>query len=110
MNERQSRLLAAIIDQFIDTATPVGSKRLLEAAHFSVSSATIRAEMTMLEDEGFLVQSHVSAGRIPTALGYRLYVKEFMEPSKEERTVRRKFETLKEQYWQRKDQERGYEA
>src|SRR3989338_8372882 len=110
MNERQSRLLAAIIDQFIDTATPVGSKRLLEAAHFAVSSATIRAEMMTLEDEGFLVQPHVSAGRIPTAAGYRMYVKEFMQPTKEEKVVMRKFETLKEQYFQRKDQERVYEA
>ncbi len=110
MNERQSRLLAAIIDQFIDTAIPVGSKRLLEAAHFAVSSATIRAEMMTLEDEGFLVQPHVSAGRIPTAAGYRMYVREFMQPTKEERAVIRKFETLKEQYLRHKDQERVYEA
>jgi transcriptional regulator of heat shock response len=110
MNERQSRLLAAIIDQFIDTALPVGSKRLLESAHFPVSSATIRSEMMTLEDEGFLVQPHVSAGRIPTAAGYRMYVREFMQPTKEERAVQRKFETLKEQYFRRKDQERVYEA
>lgn len=110
MNTRQSKLLTAIIDQFIQTAEPVGSKRLLEAVHFAVSSATIRAEMTALEDEGFLVQPHVSAGRIPTAIGYRVYVQQFMEPSREEKTVRRKFETLKEQYLKRKDQERVYEA
>jgi len=110
MNERQSRLLAAIIDQFIETALPVGSKRLLESAHFPVSSATIRAEMMALEDEGFLVQPHVSAGRIPTAEGYRMYVREFMQPTKEQRVVMRKFETLKEQYLHRKDQERVYEA
>ena len=63
-----------------------------------------------LEDEGFLLQPHVSAGRIPTAIGYRVYVREFMEPSREERSVRKKFETLKEEYLRRKDQERVYEA
>ncbi|MEK7137545.1 MAG: heat-inducible transcription repressor HrcA, partial [Patescibacteria group bacterium] len=86
MNSRQSKLLAAIIDQFIQTAEPVGSRRLLEAGNFTVSSATIRAEMMTLEDEGFLTQPHVSAGRIPTAIGYRVYVREFMEPSREERS------------------------
>lgn len=110
MNTRQSKLLAAIIDQFIATAEPVGSKRLIEAGHFAVSSATIRAEMMALEDEGFLVQPHVSAGRIPTAVGYRMYVREFMQPTKEERAVRRRFDTLKEQYLKRKDQERVYEG
>lgn len=110
MNPRQSKLLAAIIDQFIATAEPVGSRRLLEAGHFTVSSATIRTEMMTLEDEGFLTQPHVSAGRIPTAIGYRVYVREFMEPGREERTVRKKFETLKEEYLKRKDQERAYEA
>jgi transcriptional regulator of heat shock response len=110
MNTRQSRLLAAIIDQFIETAEPIGSKRLLEAAHFAISSATIRAEMMALEDEGYLHQPHVSAGRVPTATGYRMYVRQFMEPSREERIVRRKFDSLKEQYLKRKDQERAYEA
>lgn len=102
--------MAAIIDQFIETAIPVGSKRLLEAGYFSCSSATIRNEMLQLEDEGFLEQPHVSAGRIPTAKGYRSYVKEFMEPTKREQQVRKKFDSLKELYQQRKDQERAYDA
>lgn len=110
MNTRQAKLLAAIIDQFIETALPVGSKRLLEMGEFSVSSATIRNEMSHLEDEGFLEQPHISAGRIPTAKGYRVYVKEFMEPSIHELKVRKKFESLKEQYEKRKDQERAYES
>jgi len=110
MNTRQAKLLAAIIDQFIETALPVGSKRLLEMGEFSVSSATIRNEMSLLEDEGFLEQPHISAGRIPTAKGYKVYVKEFMEPSIHELKVRKKFESLKEQYEQRKDQERVYES
>jgi transcriptional regulator of heat shock response len=110
MDERQSRLLAAIIDQFIQTALPVGSKKLLESGDFTLSSATIRAEMSALEDQGFLEQPHISAGRVPTAKGYRVYVKEFMDPTGQEKAVRKKFESLREQYFQRKDQERAYEA
>ncbi|MBI3332202.1 hypothetical protein HYZ99_04595 [Candidatus Peregrinibacteria bacterium] len=110
MNTRQSKLLLAIIDQFIATAMPVGSKRLLESGDFPFSSATIRNEMSTLEDEGFLEQPHISAGRIPTAKGYRAYVSDLMEPSTYERRVRLKFESLKEQYFRRKDQERAYEA
>ena len=110
MNERQGRLLVAIIDQFIQTAVPVGSKRLLEGADFSLSSATIRSEMGALEDEGFLEQPHVSSGRIPTAKGYRVFVREFLHPSPHERQVRHKFAELREQYYQRKDQEFVYEA
>ncbi|TSC79146.1 MAG: hypothetical protein G01um101425_783 [Candidatus Peregrinibacteria bacterium Gr01-1014_25] len=110
MDERQAKLLTAIIDQFIETALPVGSKRLLESADFAVSSATIRSEMSDLESAGFLLQPHVSAGRIPTAKGYRVYVQEFMKPTRHEKAVRRKFDELREQYWQRKDQERVYEA
>lgn len=110
MNERQSKLLQSIIDQFITTASPVGSKRLLEEGYFHCSSATLRSEMSFLEDEGFLEQPHVSAGRVPTAKGYRMYVQQYMEPSKAETQVRKKFASLREQYFQRKDQERVYEA
>lgn len=66
--------------------------------------------MSELEDEGFLIQPHVSAGRIPTAKGYRMFVREFLEPTKHELVVRKKFETLKQRYLQHKDQERVYEA
>jgi transcriptional regulator of heat shock response len=110
MNQRQAKLLAAIIDQFIETAVPVGSKRLLEVGDFSLSSATIRSEMSLLEEEGFLEQPHISAGRIPTAKGYRMYVTEFMKPTTHEIAVRHRFESLKEQYFRRKDQERAYDA
>ncbi len=110
MNERQSKLLAAIIDQFIDTAVPVGSKKLLEAGYFNCSSATIRSEMLLLEDEGFLEQPHVSSGRVPTVKGYRSYVQEFMEPTKQEKIVRKQFNSLKEMYLQKKDQEKAHES
>lgn len=111
MDPRQSKLLAAIIDQFIQTALPVGSKQLLShSSEFSLSGATIRNEMRVLGDEGYLDQPHISAGRVPTAKGYRIYVKEYLDPSAQEKVVRRKFLTLKEQYFRRKDQERAYEA
>lgn len=110
MDARQSKLLVTIINQFIETALPVGSKRLLESGDFCCSSATLRSEMASLEDEGFLVQPHVSAGRIPTAKGYRMFVREFLEPTRYELQARRKFTSLKEQYLRHKDQERVYEA
>src|SRR5438132_882425 len=108
MNSRQAKLLEAIIDQFISTALPVGSKRLLESAEFAVSSATIRSEMAFLEHEGFLEQPHTSAGRVPTVKGYRVYVQQFMKPTSHEKQVRSKFDTLREQYFQHKDRERAY--
>ncbi len=110
MDSRQAKLLMAIIDQFIHTAEPVGSKHLLEAGDFCLSGATIRNEMRFLGDEGYLEKPHISAGRVPTAKGYRLYVKEFMNPTGQEKAVQKRFSTLKEMYFQRKDQERAYEA
>ncbi len=66
--------------------------------------------MSFLEEEGFLAQPHVSAGRIPTAKGYRVYVEEFMKPTVAEKSVRKKFDSFREQYFRRKDQERVYDA
>lgn len=72
MTERQRQILAAIIEQHAEIAAPVGSVML--AKLFGVSSATIRSEMARLEEMGYIVQPHTSAGRIPTDAGYRLYV------------------------------------
>lgn len=72
MTDRQTKLLAAIIEQYAEVAVPVGSVTL--AKLFGVSSATIRAEMAKLEDLGFITQPHTSSGRIPTDKGYRFYV------------------------------------
>jgi heat-inducible transcriptional repressor len=110
MNERQSRLLKAIIDQFIDTAAPVGSHHIIEAGMFNVSCATVRNEMRFLGEEGYLLQPHVSAGRVPTAKGYRVYVEEHLQPSRHEKDVRKKFDSLRDQYFHRKDQERVFDA
>lgn len=110
MNERQSRLLQAIIDEFITTALPVGSKQIVDSGFFDVSGATVRNEMQILSDEGYIMQPHTSAGRIPTAQGYRMYVREYMKPNAHEKAVRQKFASLKSQYLERKDQERVYDA
>jgi heat-inducible transcriptional repressor len=72
MTERQLQILGAIIEQYAEIAVPVGS--VLLAKLFNVSSATIRAEMARLEEGGYIMQPHTSAGRIPTDKGYRLYV------------------------------------
>lgn len=78
MNPRQKEVLAAIVELYTETATPVGSEALLERHHFPVSSATLRNDMLALEEGGYLYQPHTSAGRIPTDNGYRFYVEEMM--------------------------------
>ena len=72
ITERQRKILYAIIEEYAELATPVGSVTL--AKLFDVSSATIRAEMAQLENAGLIAQPYTSAGRIPTDAGYRLYV------------------------------------
>ena len=79
MTERQSKLLQAIVEQYAEVASPVGSSLLAKA--FGVSSATIRAEMAELEHLGFITQPHTSAGRIPTDKGYRYYVNKIADTS-----------------------------
>ena len=81
LNERKIRILKAIISDYILTAEPVGSRTLAKKYNLGVSSATIRNEMSDLEDMGFIVQPHTSAGRIPSELGYRLYVDHIMNKS-----------------------------
>ena len=82
MTERQRLILAAIIEQHAEIAAPVGSVTL--AKLFGVSSATIRSEMAKLEEMGFIVQPHTSAGRIPTDAGYRFYVNSLNESQAEQ--------------------------
>ena len=79
LSERKKQILKAIIGDYIRTAEPVGSKALTEGHELPFSSATIRNEMSELEDMGYLEKPHTSAGRIPSPQGYRLYVDELME-------------------------------
>jgi heat-inducible transcriptional repressor len=74
INDRKLRILKLIIDDFIDTAQPVGSRTIARKYPVGISSATIRNEMADLEELGYLLQPHTSAGRIPSEEGYRLYV------------------------------------
>ena len=82
LTERQKQILFAVIEEYAELATPVGSVTL--AKLFDVSSATIRAEMSRLEDMGLIAQPHTSAGRIPTDAGYRLYVNTLTEESSQD--------------------------
>lgn len=77
MTDRQKAILSAIVEQYAEVASPVGSSLLAKV--FNVSSATIRAEMAELERLGYITQPHTSAGRIPTDKGYRLYVNNLAE-------------------------------
>lgn len=77
MTERQEKILCAIVEEYAEVASPVGSQLL--AKIFNVSSATIRAEMAQLEKMGYIEQPHTSAGRIPTDKGYRYYVNQTTE-------------------------------
>jgi len=78
LNERKKAILRSVVDAYIATGEPVGSKYLTTQAEFNVSSATIRNEMNDLESMGYLEQPHTSAGRVPTAKGYRTYVESLM--------------------------------
>ena len=78
LSERKKKVLRSVVDLYIRTAEPVGSKAICELPDMKFSSATIRNEMAALTDLGYLEQPHTSAGRIPSAAGYRLYVDELM--------------------------------
>jgi len=79
LTERKKKILRCIVDLYISTAEPVGSKAIAELPDINYSSATIRNEMADLTAMGYLEQPHTSAGRIPSAAGYRLYVDELMQ-------------------------------
>ncbi|MFF4468004.1 heat-inducible transcriptional repressor HrcA [Streptomyces sp. NPDC001599] len=74
LSERRLKVLRAIVQDYVGTEEPVGSKALTERHNLGVSPATVRNDMAALEDEGFIAQPHTSAGRIPTDKGYRLFV------------------------------------
>lgn len=79
LDERKRRILQAIIDDYIDTAEPIGSRTIARKHELGLSSATIRNEMADLEEMGFLAQPHTSSGRVPSDKGYRLYVDQLMQ-------------------------------
>jgi heat-inducible transcriptional repressor len=80
LDERKAAILRAVVEEYIETAQPVGSGHVAAAPGVDVSSATIRNEMAQLESDGFLSQPHTSAGRVPTEKGYRFFVDHLRRP------------------------------
>ena len=84
LDERKRKILKAIIQTYLETGEPVGSRTISKYTDLNLSSATIRNEMSDLEDLGYIIQPYTSAGRIPSDLGYRLYVDELMKEKDKE--------------------------
>jgi heat-inducible transcriptional repressor len=95
LTARQERILDFVVREYVDKASPVGSKTIVELCDLGVSSATVRAEMAALETLGYLNQPHTSAGRLPTARGYRYFVENLMRetalPLSERRMIEHQF-------------------
>ncbi len=107
LTERRSALLNLIVQEYVDTALPVGSKYIVGKHRMDVSPATVRIEMSRLEDEGYINQPHTSAGRVPSDKGYRYYIESLMAeesiPAQERETIRHQFhqaERAMEQWFQ----------
>jgi heat-inducible transcriptional repressor len=86
LDERKASILRAVVEEYIDTAQPVGSGHVVSSARVSVSAATVRNDMALLEQEGYLHQPHTSAGRVPTEKGYRTFVDELAAPARLDRS------------------------
>ncbi len=86
LDERKAAILRAVVEEYIDTAQPVGSAHVVRSSAVQVSSATVRNDMATLEHEGYLRQPHTSAGRIPTEKGYRFFVDNLGPPASLRRT------------------------
>ena len=84
LDERKKKILKAIIQTYLETGEPVGSRTISKYTDLNLSSATIRNEMSDLEELGYILQPHTSAGRIPSDAGYRLYVDELMREKEQE--------------------------
>ena len=90
LDERKKKILQAIIKNYLETGEPVGSRTISKYTDLNLSSATIRNEMSDLEEMGYIFQPHTSAGRIPTDTGYRLYVDDMLASKEEELSNREK--------------------
>jgi heat-inducible transcriptional repressor len=107
MNEREASVLEAVIDEYVPSAAPVGSVALTEKYDWGLSSASVRAVLAALEDQGYLTQPHTSAGRVPTDKAYRWYVNETRgrkegEPTaREQSLLRKRMETHRSSYERR---------
>jgi len=101
LSERERQILSAVVQHFILTAMPVGSRQLARKRNLDLSPATIRNVMADLEDMGLLVHPHTSAGRVPSDLGYRIYVNDLMDArelsSAEREAIEREFEGVSQE-------------
>ena len=84
LDERKRKILQAIIRNYLETGEPVGSRTISKYTDLNLSSATIRNEMADLEELGYILQPHTSAGRIPSDKGYRLYVDTMLQEKEEQ--------------------------
>src|SRR6266480_2181831 len=101
LSSRQSQLLKAVIEEYIESAEPIGSETIERKYHLGVSPATIRNEMVQLTELGFLKQPHTSAGRSPTTTGLKYYIQNLME--EKEMPVRDEV-AVKERLWEQRFQ------
>lgn len=108
--DRRRAILQAIIQEFIETAEPVGSQAIVVGYNFSVSPATIRNEMANLENEGLIYQPHTSAGRVPTEVGYRLFVDELADYEAAARQAEKALQKIVVQYEMEKAREKMYDS
>lgn len=102
MHDRKFTILKAIVEIFISTANPVGSKFLKESTQIDLSPATLRSEMASLEEDGFLQQAHTSGGRVPTSEGYRFFVNDLQISETLRNAVQQEFHTTASAYFQAK--------
>lgn len=87
LDDRKMKILQTIIKTYLETGDPVGSRTISKYTDLNLSSATIRNEMADLEDLGYIMQPHTSAGRIPSDKGYRLYVDMLMEEKEQQEVI-----------------------
>lgn len=87
MDDRKAAILKAVVDEYVQLAEPIGSTHIARVSGINVSSATVRNEMNLLEQEGYLIQPHTSAGRVPTDKGYRYYVDTFVKDASDSEVV-----------------------
>lgn len=94
LNERRRRVLQALVEEYISSATPVGSKTLVDRYELGCSPATVRNELSILEETGYVVQPHISAGRLPTDTGYRSFVDVLIQSGVDEASAEQMRSTL----------------
>ena len=97
LTDRRQKLLQFIVDEYVSSAQPVGSGTIVQKYELPLSSATVRNEMARLEEDGFIVQPHTSAGRVPTDRGYRYYVETLMPEEEPPEALR---QTIRHQFHQ----------